>query len=796
MAMLWRDLRFGARQLARSPVFTAVAVLTLALGIGANTAMFSAVHAILLRPLPFAQPERLVSVYDVQPEVPKAPASLPKFLDWQAHSQSFEYIAGFRGTNFNLTGEGEPERLRGALVTADFFRVLGVEPALGRGFVKGEDGPGGSRVILLTDGLWRRRFGGEQGVLGRSLLLNGQSYTIVGILPPGFEMGRAEVWANLIPEPRMSSRGLHFLSVLGRLKPEVTLEAARAEMKVLGDQLNQQHGTTHGIRVESYFEEIVGDMRPTLLVLLGAVAFVLLIACANVANLLLARAVARQREIAVRAALGASRWSVMRLVLTEGLLLAVLGGAVGMLLACWGVDWMLSAGADLLPRARTIQIDLRVLGFASGLSLLTVAVFGVLPAWMAARVPLQEALKEGGHAGLAGGRRGKTRAALVVTELALAVILLAGAGLMLHSFARLLAEPLGFQADGLLTMRIALPAASYDSAEKQAEFFRHVLERVQTLPGVEYAAVMNDPPLTQGNTNGNFQVEGRTWPPGDLPLTEFRVCSEGYFRALGIPLKRGRFFTNADAADAPPVVIINETMAKRFWPNQDPIGQRMDPQWGRRLGWREIVGVVGDVKHGGPTTPALAETYIPYRQQPVSDMYLVLRTTSDPLAVAAAVRRQVLAVDKDQPVFEVRTMTELLRRSTAKRQVSTALIGSFAGLAIILAAVGLYGVISYSVNQRRQEIGIRMALGASPRGILRLVVGQALRLAGLGILLGLAAAVAMSRLLATLLFEVSPYDPLTFVGVPILLNAVALLACWIPARRAARVDPNVALRYE
>ncbi|MGH9863454.1 MAG: ABC transporter permease, partial [Candidatus Acidiferrales bacterium] len=712
-----------------------------------------------------------------------------------------------------LTGSGEPDRLQGLEVSANFLTILGASPTLGRNFAAEEDQPGSSRAVLLGSGLWRRRFGADAGVVGRSLVLNGEPSTVIGVLPEGLEdFGQPDL---LVPiglraqDTAMSNRGSHpGIAVLARLRSGETLARARGELDTIATQLEKQYPESnqgHGVEIISLRDDVVrGDVARTLWVLLGTVGFVLLIACVNVANLLLARSATRQREMAVRSALGASRLRLLRQLLTESVLLATLGGIGGLLLAVWGVDALVALNPPNLPRLSAIRTDTWVLGFAAAVTLLTGLLFGLAPALQAGGPRLSEALKEGGRTGLLSLGRRRVRSMLVVAEIALALVLVACAGLMVRSFLRLQSVDPGFQADAVLSGRVALPESKYPQAAQVLPFYDQLLNRLVTLPGVKAAAITTGVPLTGGRETSFFVEAKPPARPEDMPLAFFDTVSADYFRAMGIPLRQGRFFTSADNAAALPVVVIDETLARQFFPGQSALGQRLKIGGTHdSLPWWTIVGVVGEVKQYGLHLPSRVQVYVHYPQVPapflaaqIRSMRLVVRAASDAAGLTSAVRSQILALDNDLPLYFVYTLDRLLSDAVAPQRFSMSLLGAFAFLALALAAVGLYGVMAYLVAQRTHEIGIRMALGAQRADIFRLVVGDGLRLALAGVLVGLAGAWAASRLLASLLFEVRPADPLTFAGVSVMLTAVALLACYVPARRAARVDPMVALRYE
>jgi putative ABC transport system permease protein len=804
---LIQDVRYGARVLAKYKGFTAVAVLTLALGIGMNTAIFSVVNAVLLRPLPYEDSHELVQIWGTLPQLDTAPMSPANFLDWVEQNRVFERIAAYTGQNFNLSGVEEPERIRAMRVSAGLFELLRAQPALGRTFSAEEDQHGGQRVVILSHALWHRRFGADPKVVGQTLTLNDQSYVVVGVMPPTFAFPRAttEMWTPIAFSPgERGTRDTNFLSVIARLKPGVTLEQARSEMGALARRQQEQYpesNTGVDVKVISYKEQIVGDTRPILLLLLGAVGFVLLIACANVASLLLARATARRKEMAIRSALGASRRRVVRQLLTESVLLALAGGGLGTLLAFWGLDLLVALQPANIPRLTELSIDRGVLLFALALSLLTGIAFGLAPAQQASKLDFNDALKEGGKGAGGGGGRQRLRSLLVVSEISLSFVLLVGAGLMVKSFWRLIQVEPGFEPENTLTMVVSLPTTRYAETSRQVAFFQQAVERVGKLPGVEAAGVTTDIPLFGGSSTG-FDVEGRPpYAPGQRPLVEFRSVSPGYFRAMGITLLRGRAFTEQDRADAPGVVIINETLARRYFPDEDPLGKRLGLS--RPTDWREIVGVARDTRNSGLDEEVKPEAYLPYTQSApdylaasISGMVVVARTTSDPQGMAAAVKREVQGLDRNQPVYNIKTMEQYLADSIAQRRFNMLLLAVFAGVAVLLAVVGLYGMMSYTVLQRTHEIGLRMALGAQGRDILRMAVRQGLVIILIGIAVGLAGALALTRVMSGLLYGVGVTDPPTFAAIASLLAFVSLLACYIPARRATKVDPLIALRYE
>ena len=801
---MFQDLRFGARMLVKNPGFTCVATLTLALGIGANTAIFSVVNAVLLRPLPFKDPGRLVFISERSEQTPVMTVSIPNFIDWREQNRVFERMAAFRGQTYNLTGLEETERLLGRQVTTDFFSLLGARPILGRTFTPEEDKPGGERVVILSHRFWQLRFGGASNVLGRTLSLDNTSYTVIGVMPKEFSIPSepVDLWTSLgLVSNRLMFRGFHFGTfVYARLKPGSTLEQARAEMNTIAKRLQEQYPRSNKgqeVRVEDLTQWVVGDTASTLWILLGAVGFVLLIACNNVANLLLARAANRQREIAIRMALGARRGRVIRQLLTESVLLALCACALGMLLGAWGMNGLKAILPETMPRLDEARMDSWVLAFSLGVAVVTGLLFGLAPALQAARAKLNETLKESGQSATSG--RARLRGALVVAEVALSLALLIGAGLMMKSFLRLQQAALGFDPEKVLSFQLSLPEPAYAEAQKRVAFFQQLTERLKSLPGVEAAGGSSLLPLGSGPSTTGFTVEDQSPPAsGQPPVTDIVWTSPDYFRAMGIRLLRGRYFTNQDTADATPVAIVDETIAQAYWPNQDPIGKWM----GLVLpGLREprftIVGVVQHVKNYGVDQPSRFETYVPYVQDPRgSTFYVALRTSGDPSSLVSAARANVRELDRNLPIYDVRTMEEYVVRQLAQRRLLMILLGIFAGVAVVLASVGIYGVLSYAVTQRMREIGLRMALGAQTADVLKLVVRQGLVLTLIGVSVGLVGSFALTRVMSSLLFEVSPTDPVTFAVIPLLLVAVALLASYLPARRATKVDPLTALRRD
>jgi len=811
----WQDVRYGLRQLRRNPGFTAVAVLTLALGIGANTLIFSVVNAAILHPLPFHDATRLVTLWATSPTVGySGPGSLtdPDYKEWRAQNHVFSEIAAFRGQPSNLTGVGEPVRLTGAAISPSLFRVLDVNPALGRAFAPEEETAGHNRVALLSDRLWRSRFGADSHAVGKSIKLDGEFYAVVGVMPAGFDFpNEADVWT---PLTLASDEHNATLQIVARLKPRITIKSARRDVALIDKRLDEQRaphpagGWEWHVSLIPLGRAVASDVRTPLLVLFAAVGLVLLIACANVANLYLARATTRQREIGIRKALGASRTRVIRQMLTESVMMAVFGGAFGLLLAATGRG-IVAPAASLLPRSMaspsaaahiaSAGIDFWVLGFTLALSVLTAVLFGLTPAVRASRGELNESLKEGGR-GVAMGRS-YLRDGIVVAEVALALILLMGAGLLIRSFLGLMNVDPGFSPQNALTMNISLPDSRYASIRPMIAFEQQALARLSALPGVKSAGGVFGLPLGDGAIAGDFTVEGQEAPPPGTQafIAAKKVVGGEYFKAIGIPLLKGRYFDEHDAENAPRVVIVSQDLARHFWPQGDAIGNRLKPGFSNDV-WCTVVGIVGETKQyslGEGSSPSM---YLPYAQAPVTflmqDITFVLRTGSDPLGVVAPARRAVQAVDPDLPVFDVATMEQLVYKSASGPRFNTELLGIFAALALILATVGVYGVMSYAVLQRTHEIGVRMALGAEAGDIIRQVARQGMLRAAAGIATGIIGAWALTRFLASLLFGVQPTDPITFTLVPLAMVAVALLASFLPARRAARVDPMAALRHE
>jgi putative ABC transport system permease protein len=812
METIIKDTRYALRQLFTHRAFALIAILALALGIGANTAIFSVVNAVLLRPLPYPAPEQLVWIWGTNPlnDIPKENASYPDYADWRAQSQSFQFMGGFAQTSPILTDSGgEPERLPGGYVMGDFFNVLGIEPILGRKFVAEENETGKNRVVILSHALWQRRFGGDPKIIGQQISISGNPHTVVGILPANFQdpipeaTKTMQLWLPLaVSDSMRQSRRGDFLNVVARLKPGVKLETARAEMTGIASRLEKQYPDTNtqwGVIVQPLHETLTGNVRPALLVLLTAVAFLLLIACANVANLLLARASSRQREIAIRAALGASRARVVRQLLTENIVLSLCGGGVGLLFAWWGIQALLALSPGNIPRLGSISIDREVLFFTLAVSLVTGILFGLVPAFTASRPDLNNTLKEGGRSAAesAGGRR--LRSALAVAEIALSLVLLVSAGLLIRSFIRLQEVRPGFNPQHLLCLDLSLPSAKYKEDQQTVNFFDQLLGTLAQQPGVQSAAVSEGVPLGGGGGFLAFSVEGRLLAPTDrTPDAETRVVSPDYFRTMQIPLRNGRLLNERDVLGAPDAVVVSETLVKKYFPGQDPIGKRLtfgDPQ-AKDVQWYTVIGVVGDVRGISLNAEPYGQLYTSYRQTPRRALTLIVQTAGEPTTMLGTVREKIWALDRQQPLYNVRTAEQVLEKSIARPRFNMLLITIMASVALVLAAVGIYGVISYSVTQRTHEIGVRMALGASAGDVLKLVVGQGMILAGTGVVLGLLAAFAATRIMATLLFGVTATDPVTYGGLALLLTSIAFLACYIPARRATKVNPVTALRAE
>jgi putative ABC transport system permease protein len=801
LAGWWQDLRYAARALWTAPGFSLVAIVTLALAIGATTAIFSVVNAVMLRPLPFDQPDRLIRVWESSPERgwPEFSASYPNFLDWRAQATSWTALAAQTGASFSMTSHDGAQLVRGLSATLDFLPALGVAPVLGRNFLPDEDRPGGNtRVVILSDGFWRRAFAGDPAIVGRAVSLNGAPYTVVGVLPPGFEWGPAmDLIVPLAPDPARS-RGDHRLIVIGRLRDGVSMTDAHNELSAIAAALAQAYPASNegwGVRLATFYDWIVpAETRESLLVLLGAVALVLLIACGNVANLLLSRGAARQKELAIRVALGAARGRIARQLLVESLLLAVIAAAGGVAMALVATRLLVAVGpSTTVPRLDELSIDATVLGFAVLTALVSALVFGLLPALQLARSHPGEALQDGSRGSTGGRQRQRLRAALTVAEVALSVALLIGAGLLLRSFWRLQQVDAGFDVSSTMAMRVTLPRTTYDTGEKSIAFYDRLRAEIGTLPGLAGVATTSGPPLAPGNTSTEIDVPGRIAAPGEPRSADWRLASPGYFATMGIPL-RGRDFTAQDGPDAPPVTIVNETLARRLWPAEDPIGKIIHmSSFGNRTA--TIVGVAGDVHSFGLDAEHRPMVYLSsfVASWPAA---VVWRSHADPASHVNAIRDIVRRLDPAVPVHDVTTFESLLAESLGPRRFNLYLLATFAAIALAMAAIGLFGVMAYLVSQRTREIGVRLALGASRYEIFRLIIGRGVTLAALGAVIGLAGAIGLTRWLESLLFSVSRTDPGTFAAVPVLLVLVAILACYVPARRAMRVDPMIALRAE
>ncbi len=802
METLLRDVRYGIRSLIKRPGFTIVALIALALGIGANTAIFSLVNGVLLRPLPFAEPDRLVWMWgNIRNGINRASVSPPDFLDYRHENKTFEeFAASFTmPLALNLTGSGEPERLSAAGITGNYFQALGAKPLLGRTFVLENEKPGNDQVVVLSYALWQKRFGGDPEIVGRTIALDGKAREVIGVMPLHFNFPRAAgLWIpiNFDIDPDMKLRKAHFMRPIGKLKEGVTIAQAQADIDLIAGRLEEQYpesNTGWGLRLVSLREQLVGNTRPTLFILLGAVGFVLLIACANVANLLLVRAAARQKEIALRTALGAGRFRIVRQMITESVLLALIGGTLGTLLAIWGVDLLVTLSADNIPSTAQISIDATVLGFTLLISLLTGVLFGLAPALRTMNLNLTDSLKEGGRSGSEGARRNRTRSVLVVIESAVAVMLLVGAGLLVRSLIQLQNTSPGFDAHNVMTMNLTLSREKYSTPEKASSFFQELEGRVRGLPGVESVGLVTELPLSGQLNDMPFTVEGR--PPVTIDQAfdaDFRRVNQHYLSTLRIPLLRGRNFTEQEVRQSAKVLLISELLASQVFPNEDPLNKRLIMVMGPQP-W-EIIGIVGDIRDRALETQPFPAMYMPTYANGRTN--LVIRTKGDPTSITTAVRKEVHAIDPDQPVADVKTMEQWLETAVAAPRYRTLLLGLFALLALVLASTGIYGVMSYSVAQRTHEIGVRMALGARQLDVMKLVVRQGMGLVLIGVAVGLAGAFALTRVMSSLLFGVGAKDPVTFVVVATLLTLVALVACYVPARRATRVDPLVALRYE
>jgi predicted permease len=818
MNTLWQDLQYGIRMLLKHPGVTAIAVLTLALGIGANTAIFSVVNAVLLNPLPYNEPDRLVSLWENVPTHGRWRVSPANFFDWKKQNTVFEDVAAFGSGSMALTGDGEPEQLAGARVGSGYFAVVGVEPVLGRSFVPEEYELGKEQVVILSHAFWQRRYGGDKSIINRNIRLDDASYTIVGVMPPGiypvapttsgqiiFDEQQQSFWIPMSFRPEWAAvRSAHVLGVLARLKPGISIEQATTEMNTIGARLEQEHAANRGegIIVSQFMNEVVGNVRPALFTLLAAVGLVLLIACANVAGLLLAQHAGRSKETAIRAALGAGRMRLVRQFFVEGLLLSFFGTAAGVALAALGTQALLQFVPAGVPRLAQVNLDLRVLGFTMLIALGTCLIFGLIPAWHASKPDLQTALEQSGRISGPGASRLRFRQVLVVFQVSIAVMLVIGAGLLIKSFWLLQRVDPGFQSEGVLSAGLILPFSKYSEPNQINNFHKQLRERIASIPGVKTATIAYDPPL-QSNWLDAFEIEGRVVAAESRSESaNFIPVGPDYFDTVGVSLSAGRTFTPLDDQDHPGVALVNESFVKHYFPNENALGQRIKPGPPGRI-WRqqkltsfEIVGIVRDVKLAGLDAPSEPAYYLPASQAPLEDMTLLVRTATDPLSIVGAVRQAVWSIDPNQPISNVTTLAKVVDDSIAQRRLNMLLMGLFGGLAMLLSAVGIYGLLSHAVTQRTQEMGIRMALGAQVSDVLKLVLRQGMTLALAGVAIGLGGAFLFTRLIRGLLFGVTPNDAMTFVVVAGVLTIVALLACYVPARRATKVDPLVALRYE
>jgi putative ABC transport system permease protein len=803
MDLLLADIRYAARTLFKHPLFASVAIVTLALGIGANTAIFSVVNAVLLAPLPYERPDQLTMIWGnvAAANLYQQPSSVPDYIDLKEQNHVFEQIAATRSQAFNLTDTDEPERIGGVRVTVNLFSLLRAKPLLGRDFLESEGLAGADPVVIVSHGLWQQRYGSDPDLIGRALNVDGKSHTVVGVLPAGIYYPTPDIslYVPLISQPNEIARGARFLRVIGRLNPDVSLSEARAEMNTIAARLAEQYPSTtsgYGIDLVPLHEQVVGRVRPALMVLLSAVGCVLLIACANVANLLLARAASRRTEFAIRAALGASRTQLLRQLLTESLLLSWLGGVLGSLLAVWGVPALIGISANSIPRSGEVGINARVLGFAAVVSLATGIVFGIVPALRSSGKQTTDALREGRRGTTGSVLHQRLLSGLVVSEIAIALVLLAAAGLMIRSFLSISKVSPGFNPKGVLTLGIGL-SSKYPDIQKQASFYESLLAKVRAMPGVESAASIIRIPMVGFNASTSFTIQGKPVEQGSEPTADYRAVTGSYFKTLGIPLLKGRDFTERDNKDAPDAIMINAMLAEHFFAGEDPIGKRIQifPDPAR---WREVVGVVGDVRLVGLDAEINPTLYVPMPQNPypaaLRNVFLAVRTSGEPKSLVAGIRTELRALDRDVPISQVQTMEEIVAGSLSQRRLSMSLLVVFSVLAAVLAAVGIYGVMAYIVAGRTHEIGIRMAMGAQQGEVLKMILGDGAKLTAIGVGIGLSAAFALTRVLSSLLYGVSAADPVTFAGISLLLACVAMLASYIPARRAARVDPMEALR--
>src|ERR1043166_2964423 len=822
MTTIIQDLRYGTRMLLKSPAITFIVILALALGIGANTAIFSVLNAVVLRPLPYDHPDELLFLNERSAVLDEMSISYPNFTDWRNQNHVFEKIGVYNRNSYNLTGFGEAERILTAQCSADLFSALRANALVGRVFTNDEDKPGAAPVVVLSYALWQRRFGGQNSILNQPITLNGKSYTVIGVMPPDYAFpSRVEMWVPVGPlsdDPNWKERGNHpGLYGVARLKPGMTQAQAQADMNTIAANLNKQYPDSNGqngIRIRTLTEIVVGStVKDTLWILFGAVSFVLLIACANIANLLLARATARRKEMAIRAAMGAGRWRIARQLLTESLLLAFVGGGLGLVIARLAIKFILYISPTAIPRSREITLDWRVLGFTLGVSVVTGILFGLVPALQAGEVDVHETLKEAARGTSA---RHWLRSSLVIVEVATTMVLLIGAGLMIRSFYRLENVNPGFSYENLTSFTVALPQKKYATLEQRSIFFNSLLQNLRTLPGVQYAAAASGLPLGNNGWQTSFTVDGRPKPrPEDSPLMEACTVTPDYFRAMNIPLLRGRYYNDHDdrtfvagkdlsklnegerLVAGTNVIIVDEEFAKRYWPGEEAVGKRIRFGTDPTAPALEVVGVVGRVKMEALDDDSnRVQGYFSFAQVPFTGMTVVVKGNGDPNQLIAAARNQVRSLDPDQPIYNIRTMDEIRGDSVAPQRLNLTLLSIFAGIAFVLAIVGIYGVMSYAVTQRTHEIGIRMAIGAQPRDVFRMILGQGMLLTVIGMVAGLVGAFALTRLMATMLFSIKPTDPLTFATVAVLLIAVALIACYIPGRRATKVDPVNSLRYE
>jgi putative ABC transport system permease protein len=814
METLLQDLRYGARTLMKNPGFTLTAVITLALGIGATTVIFSAINSVLLRALPYEDPDKLMMVWATRESGSQIPVSPANMADWRKQNKVFEDIGGYSPQSYNLIGSGEPERLQGALVSYGLLTALRIKPIHGRIFSEDEDKIGASRVVIIGEKLWRRRFNADPQLVGRTVTLNGNNHTVIGILPTSLDLLRiaaptgsalddTELWTPLGAEAGLTSdRAYNILRVIARLKTNISVQQAQAEMGMIASQLETQYPEANrgrGIRIMPLYQEVIGRTSVALWILFGAVTFVMLIACANVANLMLIRGFRRHKEIAIRAALGAGTGRLIKQLLTESLILSLVGGSLGLLFASFGVRLVSSASPRSIIRLDQINLDTKALVFTFGASLLTGLIFGLMPAFQMTRVNMNESLKEGGRSN--SDTRQHVRSLIVSFEVALALVLLIGAGLVVRSILGVLSVDPGFRTENILTMRVLLSQANYPDGQRRLNFFNEVTQRVRALPGVQSVGLINNLPLSGTGMSSGFIIEGRPAPTAEADyITGYRVIRPTYFDTMGIRLKKGRQFTERDNQNSPKVAIISEAMAQRFWQGEDPIGKRMamgrDQAQGQEIIWREVVGVVGNVRHWGLMEDAPPDTYVSDLQNPSPSMFLVVSSSSNQPDLVSAIRKEILSIDKDQPVYSVRTIDELLLRSISQLRFYMTLLTIFAGIALVMAAVGIYGVLAYSVNQRKGEMGVRLALGAQRNDIIKMVLAQGMKLVLIGVVAGIAIAIPLTSLMSSLFYEVHSIDPLTYVGVSLFLAFIALISCYLPARSATRVDPAITLRGE